>query len=325
MKLNAGVIGVGNMGRHHARNYREIPATNLVAIADTNLKIGADLAEKFNCRFYENYQEMLAKEKIDLISIAVPTPLHRQVALDCISRGIHILIEKPIAQTVSQAKEIVQKAKQKGVKFTVGHIERFNPAVLKLKEMIDNGRLGEIVSVATFRLGPMRPGVENADVVIDIGVHDIDIMNWFFGRLPEKYYARGGSAIAPEGILDHVEAFLNYGQAGGLMLANYITPLKVRKLTVSGKKAYVELNYITQELDFYECRMMREYDDFGDFLIKFGDHQDKKTIPVKNIEPLKAELLAFIRAIKTNSRPAVTAREAIEALDIAQKISRMIR
>ena len=313
------------MGRHHARNYREIPATNLIAIADTNPKVGGEIAKKFNCRFFRDYREMLEKEKLDLVSIAVPTPLHRRVALDCVSQGIHILIEKPIAQTVAEAKEIVKKAKQKGVKFTVGHIERFNPAVLKLKEMIDKGRLGEIVSVATFRLGPMRPEIKNADVVIDIGVHDIDIMNWFFGCLPEKFYARGGSALAPPGIIDHVEAFLNYGQAGGLLLANYITPLKVRKLTVSGKKAYVELNYITQELDFYESRIMKDYDDFGDFLIKFGDRQDKKTIAVKNIEPLKAELIAFIRAIQTNGRPAVTAREAIEALDIAQKISRMIR
>lgn len=324
MKLNAGVIGVGNMGRHHARNYSEIIATDLVAVSDIDPKVGKEIAERFKCKFYADYREMLKKEKIDLITIAAPTKLHKKVALDCIAKGIHILIEKPIAATVAEAKEIVQKAKQKGIKFTVGHIERFNPAVLKLKEMVDKGDLGELVMISTFRLGPAPTQIRDANVVIDIGVHDIDIMNWFFGKLPEKITAAGGSALlhARE---DHVEAFLHYGAGTGLLVANWITPLKVRKLTVSSKKAYVELNYITQELNFYETKVMPIYDDFGDFLIKFGESQGKKTIPVKNIEPLKAEILAFVKAIKENSRPMVTAREAIEALDIAHKISRLIK
>ena len=324
MKLNAGVIGVGNMGRHHARNYNEISATDLVAVSDIDPKVGKEVAERLKCKFYTDYREMLKKEKIDLLTIAVPTKLHKKVALDCIAKGIHILIEKPIAATVGEAKEIVQKAKQKGIKFTVGHIKRFNPAVLKLKEMIDRGELGELVMVATFRLGPAPTQIRDANVVIDIGVHDIDIMNWFFGKLPEKITATGGNALqhARE---DHVEAFLHYGAGTGLLVANWITPLKVRKLTVSSKKAYVELNYITQELNFYETKAMPIYDDFGDFLIKFGDSQGKKPIPVKNIEPLKAEILAFVKAIKENSRPTVTAREAIEALAIACRVDRMIR
>lgn len=324
MKLNAGVIGVGNMGRHHARNYSEIIATDLVAVSDIDPKVGREVAERLKCKFYADYREMLKKEKIDLVTIAVPTKLHKKVALDCIAKGIHILIEKPIAATVVEAKEIVQKAKQKGIKFTIGHIERFNPAVLKLKEMIDKGDLGELVMVATFRLGPAPTQIRDANVVIDIGVHDIDIMNWFFGKLPEKITATGGSALLHTRE-DHVEAFLHYGAGTGLLVANWITPLKVRKLTVSSKKAYVELNYITQELNFYEIKVMPVYDDFGDFLIKFGESQGKKTIPVRNIEPLKAEILAFVKAIKENGRPMVTAREAIEALDIAHKISRLIR
>lgn len=323
MKLNAGVIGVGNMGQHHARNYHEILQTDLIAIADTNPKIGQPIAKRFEAKYYPDYREMLEKEKLDLVTIAVPTRLHRQIALDCILRGIHIIIEKPIAATVQEAKEIVQKAKQKGIKFTVGHIERYNPAVLKLKQMVDQGKLGEIVSIATFRLGPMPERIKDANVVIDISVHDIDIMNWFFGKLPEKISACGGNALNRQR-QDHVEAFLDYGQGSGMLIANWITPVKVRKLTVSGKKAYVELNYITQELDFYQTNMSLETDDFGEFLIKFGDNFGKKTIAVKNIEPLKAEIISFVKVIRENSRPLVTAREAIEALDIAWKINRMI-
>lgn len=322
--MNAGVIGVGNMGRHHARNYAEIPGVSLVAISDVDSKIGKEIAAKFKCQYYENYKDLLKNEKLDLVTIAVPTKLHKKVALDCIAAGVHILIEKPIALTVKDAKEVVSLARAKNVKFTVGHIERFNPAVLKLKEMIDSGKLGEIISVATFRLGPLPPQIKDVNVVVDIGVHDIDIMNWFFGRLPRKIIAQGGKALL-KNHEDHVEAFLDYGSGSGVVTANWITPLKVRKLTVSGKKAYVELNYITQELNFYESKVMATYDDFGDFLIKFGDSQDKKTIAVNNIEPLKAEIKSFIKAIKENGRPAVTAREAIDALDIACRVDRMIK
>ncbi len=323
MKLNAAVIGVGNMGRHHARNYAEIKKTNLIAIADKNHANGEQIAKQYKANYYSDYKEMVKKEKIDLVSIAVPTKLHKQVAIDCIDAGINILIEKPIAGTVADAKQIIHKAKAKGIKFTVGHIERFNPAVIKLKEMIDKGDLGEIVYINTFRLGPMPNRIKDANVIIDIGVHDIDIMNWLFGRLPTKVTAQGGCAINKI-TEDHVEAFLDYGSGGGLLVANWITPLKVRKLTVSGKKAYVELNYITQELDFYESKVMMEYDDFGDFLIKFSDSQGKKIVPVKNIEPLKAEILSFVKSIQENKRPAVTAREAIDAIAIANKISRLI-
>ena len=323
-KLNAGVIGVGNMGQHHARNYHEIPKTNLVAIADTDPGIGKQIAKKYDANYYADYREMLSKEKIDLITIAVPTKFHKTVALDCIAKKINILIEKPIAGTVAEAKEIIHKAKQKGVKFTVGHIERFNPAVIKLKEMVDSGKLGKIVSVTALRLGPMPNQIKDANVAIDIGVHDIDIMNWFFGRLPEKCSACGGNVLNRTR-QDHVEVFLDYGEASGYLSANWITPIKVRKLTVSGEKGFVELNYITQELDFYQTNMSLEVDDFGEFLVRFGDHHDKKTIPVKNVEPVKAEILSFTEAITKNKRPMVTAREAIEALDIAQKINRLIR
>lgn len=324
MKLNAAVIGVGNMGRHHARVYSELPSVKLVAVADPNEKIGKEIAEKFNCKYYKSYKEMLKNEEIDLVSIAAPTKFHKEISLDCIDAGKHILIEKPIASTVNEAKQIVQRAKSKGIKFTVGHIERFNPAVLKLKEMIDEGKLGEIVMISTFRMGPTPNQIKDANVVIDIGVHDIDIMNWLFGKLPTRVYAQGGKALL-KNCDDHCEAFLDYGHGSGLMVSNWITPLKVRKLTVSGKKAYIELNYITQEIDFYESNVQFSYDDFGDFLIKFSDSQEKKVIKVKNIEPLKAEIVAFIKSITNNEKPAVTAREAIDALAIAQKIAHQIR
>jgi len=322
--MNVAVIGVGNMGQHHARNYTEIPGLDLVAVADTNPKIGDPIAKRFKCNYYKDYAKMLEKEKIELVTIAVPTKFHKKVALDCIQKGIHILIEKPIAATVSEAKEIVAKAKEKGVKFTVGHIERFNPAVLKLKEMVEKGKLGDITSIVTRRIGPMPGQIKDANVVIDIGVHDIDLMNWFFGKLPDQVVAGGGNALNRMQ-QDYVNVFLKYGKMSGLSQANWITPVKIRTLSVSGTKALAEVNFITQELDIYESTYSTEYDDFGEFVIKFGQPKDKKVIKVDNVEPLKAEIKAFVKAIKENKPPVVTAREAIDALDIACRVDRMIR
>lgn len=322
--MNVAVIGVGNMGQHHARNYSEMPGIDLVAIADVNEAKGKELAKRFGCHYYPDYREMLAKEEIELVTIAVPTKLHKKVALDAIKKGINILIEKPIAATVAEAKEIVAAAKAKGIKFTVGHIERFNPAVLKLKEMVDAGKLGDITSIVTRRIGPMPVQIKDANVVIDIGVHDIDLMNWFFGKLPDQVAAGGGNALNKTQ-QDYINVFLKYGKMSGLAQANWITPVKIRTLAVSGTKAYAEVNFITQQLDLYESQYSTEYDDFGEFVIKFGEPRDKKVIKVDSVEPLKAEIKAFIKAIKENKPPVVTAREAIDALDIACRVDRMIR
>jgi len=322
--MRVAVIGVGNMGQHHARNYSEIGDVELVAVADISEKLGKPLAERFGCKYYKNYKDMLEKEQLDIVTIAVPTKFHKDVALDCIEKGINILLEKPIAGNVRDAKKIVEKAKEKGVKFTVGHIERFNPAVIKLKEMMDKGKLGEIVSIGNTRIGPMPPQIKDANVVIDIGVHDIDLINWFYGKLPTQILATGGNALNKMQS-DYVNIFMKYGNKSGSVQANWITPAKVRQMVVCGTKAYVELNFITQELAFYESEYSFETDSFGEFVIKFGQLKDKEVIEVENIEPLRAEIESFINAVKTNTKPVMTAREAIDALEIACKVDKMVR
>lgn len=322
--MNAAVIGVGNMGQHHARNYHELNDVNLVAVADLNEAIGKPLAERLGCKYYSDYKEMLEAEKIDLVTIAVPTRFHKQVALDCIGKNINILLEKPIAANVEEAQEIVKAAKAQGVKFTVGHIERFNPAVRKLKRLIDEGKIGEIVSISNTRIGPMPPQIKDANVVIDIGVHDIDLINWFYDSLPTEILATGGNAINKVQ-QDYVDIFMKYGDKSGTVRANWITPAKVRQMTVNGTKAYVELNFITQELALYESEYSLETDSFGEFVIKFGQLKDKQVIEVESVEPLKAEILSFIEAIEKDQMPVVTAEHAINALEIACKVDAIIK
>jgi len=322
--MKAAVIGVGNMGQHHARNYFESEKADLVAVADLNETLGKELAERFKCKYYNSYEEMLEKEDLEVVTIAVPTKFHKDVALACIKKGINMLLEKPIAGNVEDAEAIVKAAKAKKVKFTVGHIERFNPAVKKLKELIDSGKIGEIVSISNTRIGPMPPQIKDANVVIDIGVHDIDLINWFYGELPTEVLATGGNAINKVQ-QDYVDVFMKYGNKSGSVQANWITPAKVRHMVVNGTKAYVELNFISQELALYETEYSLETDNFGEFVIKFGQLKDKDVVEVDSVEPLKAEIESFIDAIKNDTKPMVTAKEAIEALEIACKIDKMIR
>mgnify|MGYP000588092148 CR=1 FL=1 len=175
--LNVAVIGTGNMGRNHIRTYSEIENANLVAISDIDEKVGRELSEKFRCSFYNDYNDMFEKERIDIVSICVPTFLHHKICLDVIKHKINFLVEKPIAKNAREANDIIVKAKLAGVKMTVGHIERFNPAVQKLKEMIDEGKLGNVTSVLAKRVGVFPPQIKDANVVIDLAVHDLSLIH----------------------------------------------------------------------------------------------------------------------------------------------------
>jgi len=316
-KLNVAVIGVGNMGKHHARIYSSLKDANLVAISDINEKVGEEIAKKFNCKYYKNYKEMIEREELDVVSIAVPTRLHKKVALDIISKGINVLIEKPIASTLKEAHKIIEEAKKNKIKLTVGHVERFNPAVRKLKEIIQQGKLGNIISIIAKRVGPFAPQIKDAGVLIDLAVHDIDIINYLLEKEPTKIYANGGKAINSYKE-DYAEIFLNYGPISGYIQVNWITPVKIRELHITGTKGYAQLNYITQELNLYQSKYKKEFDDYGDFVIKFGSSK-KVSIPVKFEEPLKLEIESFLKSVKENKKLEVTAKEGLNALKIALK------
>jgi len=315
--LNVAVIGTGNMGRNHIRTYSEIDDANLVAISDVIEERRTDLAEKCGCAFYKDYNDMFKKEKIDIVSICVPTFLHYKVAKDVISHGVNLLIEKPIARNVKEAEEIVKLAKKKGIKMTVGHIERFNPAVQKLKSMIDEGKLGDITSVLARRVGIFPPQIKDANVVIDLAVHDIDVINYLLGKGPEKVYSGLGKALIEERH-DYANIFLRYNGANAFIEVNWITPVKIRRLGVTGTKGYAELNYMTQELVYYESVYDKICDDFGDFVISFGE-SNVTNIGIKKEEPLKNELKHFIECVEKDKEPIVTGEQALEALRISEK------
>ena len=316
-KLNTAVIGVGNMGIHHARILSQI--SNLVAIADVNKQRLKEVAELYNCNSYADYNEMLENEKLDHVSIVAPTHLHKKVTIDVVNRKINALLEKPIATSIGEAKEIYKAVKNSGVKFTVGHVERFNPAVIKLKEILTNGDLGEILSIITRRVGTAGSPVSYENIIVDLAIHDIDVVNFLLNRdKPDKTASFiGKSAINNRE--DYADIMLRHGNTNVMIQVNWITPIKIRILSVNGSKAYAELNYITQELKLYKMGYIKEYDSFGKFVLKYSK-PDEINIHVEKDEPLKLELKSFLECIKDNGQPLVTIGQSMNALEIALRL-----
>ncbi|NQY73205.1 MAG: Gfo/Idh/MocA family oxidoreductase, partial [Candidatus Margulisbacteria bacterium] len=176
MKLRVGVIGLGNMGKHHVRNYHEIPDVEVAGICDLNPDV-LKLFTHYGYPMFTDLDTMLAQSNLDAVSITVPTRYHHEVAQKVIESGIHLLVEKPISDSLEQADDIVKRAKDKGVILAVGHIERFNPAVIRLKELVDSGAIGKITSIIAKRVGAFPAQIKDANVVIDLAVHDIDIFS----------------------------------------------------------------------------------------------------------------------------------------------------
>ena len=314
-KLRVAVIGTGNMGRNHVRNYFMLPESELVAIADVNPE-AKSLADDYKVKFFTDYKEMLEKARPDAVSVVVPTPFHLEVATEVMSRGIHCMLEKPIASSVEEADKLIACAKKNNVTFTVGHIERFNPVIKKLKQMVDDNAIGDITSVVCKRVGGF-PAVEpKTDVIIDLAVHDVDIVNYLLGQKP-KSISSHGSRTRHSKKIDSAEILMDYGRASGFIQANWLTPVKIRTIALTGSLGYLEANYITQELTYYKHNMKEiQKDGFTEFVLQVGD-PEKRVIKVDFEEPLAAELKAFMAKSMGRTAAIVNPVDAREALKIS--------
>ena len=316
-KLNAAVIGVGAMGKNHARIYSELDGVELAAVADIDTERAVKVSSKYRCASYTDYNKMLDQEDIDVVSVVVPTNSHTQVALDCINNGVNTLVEKPIADTTESASKIIAAAEGKNVKFTVGHIERFNPAVVELKRRLDAGELGRIFKVASSRVGPFPERIRDVGVVVDLATHELDVMRYLVGSGFKRVYAESERRIhtTHEDLLNAVIKFEN--NVVGILDVNWLTPDKIRELSVVGENGMFVLKYLTQELFFYEKNddKLNGYD-YSDILmgVAGGDVVD---IHILKNEPLKVELSSFIECVRDDKAPEVSGQEALEALKIA--------
>mgnify|MGYP000312413230 CR=1 FL=1 len=309
-KTRSAVIGCGNMGRHHVRLYSDL--TSLCAISDISSAHGKSLADKYHTKFYKDYQEMLTNEKPDVVSVAVPTNLHYDVTLECLSRKIAVLVEKPIANTVKQGELLLENARKNRTFLMVGHVERFNPVVKKLKQIISQGRLGKILSLVAMRVGINPPPTKDSDVAMELAIHDVDVLNFIMDKVPNnKKIIR--HKIFKDNLADSASIMLEYNGATALIQTNWITPIKMRKLYVTGIKGFAEVDYIDQRLTLYDKIILPKPEgDFYELVTLFKS--PKKEIFVFKKEPLKQELLYFLKNYKTHDYKNV--EDSIASLEI---------
>lgn len=309
------VIGAGNMGKNHLRNYSNLKGVDLVALADIN-PYTKELAEEYGIAYYTDYKKMLDEIKPEAVSIVVPTTYHFDVASEVMSRGIHCLLEKPISSTTDEASKLIALAKDKSIVFTVGHIEHYNPLIQKLKKMLVEKKIGEVTSIVCKRVGGF-PAVEpSTDVIIDLAVHDIGIIGYLLNKAPKKVYSHGSQTHHSKKV-DSAEILVDYGQASGFIQANWLTPVKIRTIAVTGSQGYIEGNYITQELEYYKHNMQSGNKGFKNFVSTMGE-PDRSVIKVDFKEPLQIELAAFISNINDKDKQYLVDPElAKQALSIA--------
>lgn len=316
-KKTVAVIGTGNIGKHHIRIYSEIPNVQLVGIADINEKIGSSLTKKYRTKFYTSSKELLEKEVPNIASICVPTSLHYDVAKVFIEKRINILLEKPIATDLVEAKKLLTLARKNNVQILIGHVERFNPAVKKVKEMIDKGELGKIIAIMARRVGGFPPQIKDANISVDLAIHDIDVANYLLGEQPKEVYVNKQKNHI-KNREDSVEFFLKYRRASVYIQANWISPVKIRKLNITGTEGYLEMDYITQKIEYYKSNYSKFKEatkDFSDYILRFSI-PDRINISVAKKEPLKEEIQYFLSMIENNQR--IDSQFAVNALKIAQ-------
>ncbi len=315
-KLRIAVIGTGAMGASHIRVYSELDDAELVLICDKNEETVKELSKKYNVDYITDYTKI---ENVDAVSICVPTKFHKEVAMHFISKKIHVLVEKPIATTILEAKELVDAAKENNVKLMVGHIERFNPVVQEIKKRLLNKELGKIYDIKALRFSPFPHRVIDVGVTIDLAVHDIDVMLYITESKVKRIYAETARRIHAnnEDLLNSLLKFDN--GINGTIHTNWLTPKKVRELFITGEKGMFVAKYLTQELFFYKNKFTDKEFDYSKGVTTVIEG-DMEKIHVKSKEPLKIELEEFINCIKEDRKPAVTGEQGINNLDIANKI-----
>jgi len=294
--MRVGVIGVGVMGRNHARVLSELPDVDLVGVCDTDRKRADEVASLYGTiPFY--YPSELLDQDLDAVHVVVPTFIHHEIAIEAIERGCHILIEKPIADTVENAQAIFRAAAKRRITLMVGHIERFNPAIRKLRDMAMDGRHGDLRSVSTLRVAPYPRRIMDTGIIIDLGVHDIDIMSYLADCRVHEVFCTASSTI--HHLEDTASISLQFdSKMTGHIETSWLSKIKARKLFATFEGGFALVDFIEQSLIIY-------------------DDERAHDIPIVRAEPLREEILEFIRCVREGDEPMVGGEASIHALGVA--------
>ncbi len=305
--IKAGVIGVGHLGQHHARIYSELPQTRLVGVVDLDRTRRTEIGNRFGVAHFEDCRSLLGQ--VDAVSVAVPTRRHREVVLDCLEAGVHVLVEKPIAATPEEGRQMVRRAKQNGLVLHVGHVERFNPVRDLVKDRISNPRF-----IECHRLAPFQPRGTDVDVVLDLMIHDVDLILSFGLGQVNTVEAVGIAVLSPQVDFAHARVEFDKGCVVNFTASRMSTG-RLRKMRLFQERLYLSVDFLSRQGIVYRQTEPATVEAFvQEEAIQAGDE-----------EPLKRELQAFVQAMQTGAPGGVSGEEGVAALELVHAIIHSIR
>ncbi len=310
------------MGANHARVFGEMAGVELAAVVDNDESRVEQATRGRTLRGYTDYRRMLDEERIDLLTIAVPTRLHLDVGAHVIERGVPLLIEKPLAATLDEGRRLRDLAAAAGVLMTAGHIERFNPAVIELKRRLQAGELGRVFQVHARRVGPFPDRVRDVGVVLDLAPHDIDVMRFLLDSEITRVHAETEQRINTEHE-DMLIGMLRFANGTiGVLDINWLTPTKIRELSVLGERGMFVVDYLARELTFYEndAAPAGQPADWAARHLKGVSEGPVQKLKIEKREPLRVELEAFVAAVRDGTAPAVTPDDALAAIAASEAL-----
>lgn len=300
-KLSVGVIGVGFWGRNHARVFYELPNAELKAVCDVNKERVKELAKKYSINGYTDSRELLKKEDVDAVSICTWSTALAKEAVRALNAGKHVFVEKPMAINVKEAEEVVELSEKNDLYLMVGFIERFNPGVEKLKNLLERGEAGTVVSTLSRRVSRWPERIGDVGVVKDTAIHELDMLCYLLNDSPRTIYARVGS-LRHRAFEDYAQIIIGFRNGTTAFVeTNWLTPYKVRRLIITGSEAILSLDYITQKI----------------IIEKSGK---RSSPPHLWREPLLLELDHFVSCILNKGELRTTGYDGLRALKIAEKV-----
>ena len=306
-QVRIGVIGTGRMGQNHCRVYSNMRHAKFVGLCDANAELGKDVARKFEVAYFRDVESLL--ENVDAVSLCTPTPQHFELAMRCLERNVHVLVEKPFTETLEQAQALKDAAESnKKVVVQVGHIEMFNPTFIELRKVLEGM---DVLAMNFNRLSPFQGSNVDVDVVLDLMIHDIGLVVNLFTDEPASVHAHGFSTFS--GTIDHGLAVLEYEPAPLLSLtASRVTEQKVRAISVTTKDAFIEADLLNKNISVHRRTL-------GDYVnhkngVKYRQESLIERIVVPAMEPLFLQLQDFVNCVIESKKPQVTAADGYNAL-----------
>jgi len=296
--VNVAVVGCGFWGKNHARIYNDLDAAELVAVSDLNEQSACDLGERYGADYYGDVGALLKRGDVEMVSICTPTVTHADIALAAMEAGKHVLVEKPMTNTVAEAESLIRAAEKNGVHLAVGFVERFTPGVIEAMRLVSEGEIGDIILARAHRGSRYPLRISDVGVVKDLAIHDIDIVRQLFDSEPETVYATAGRIA--HGFEEYANIILRFpGHRSAFIETNWLTPHKIRRLILTGSEGLITVEFITQEITV--------------------ENNDGRYQPfLETREPLTLELEDFVQSVLDDTPPKASGKDGLMALRICE-------